>query len=131
MATTTSLDALGASKYLSLTTFKKDGTAVATPVWLVRDGDRLRVITNAESGKAKRIRNNPNVLVAPCDSRGRLRGDQVPAIAEIQSGQEAKATQELIRRRYGLLGNVLMWRHERASRKAGTTTSAGIWISLT
>lgn len=126
----TNLDALGGSKYLSLTTYRKDGSAVATPVWLVRDGDRLRVITDGSSGKAKRIRNNPDVLVAPCDARGRLRGEQVPARAELQSEQETAQTKEMIQRRYGLLGRIFMSRTERASRKAGRSTSVGISITL-
>ena len=82
------IDAIGQGKYLSLTTFKRDGSAVATPVWVAADGDRLLVWTQADSGKAKRLRNSGRVLIAPCDSRGRLRGEQVPAAAQLldQSG---------------------------------------------
>jgi PPOX class probable F420-dependent enzyme len=69
MTTNTAIDALGSAKYISVTTFRKDGTPVATPVWLVRDGASLMVITDPTSGKAKRLRNNPAVLVSPCDMR--------------------------------------------------------------
>ena len=98
------LETLARSKYLSLTTFRKDGTAVATPVWLVRDGDTLRVSTQASSAKVKRIRNNPSVLLAPCDVRGRLTGEQVPGTAALQDPAETARTTTLIRRRFGLLG---------------------------
>ena len=98
------LETLARSKYLSLTTFRKDGTAVATPVWLVRDGDTLRVSTQASSAKVKRIRNNPHVLLAPCDVRGRLTGEQVPGTASLQDPAETARTTTLIRRRFGLLG---------------------------
>lgn len=63
------VEELARGTYLSLTTFRRDGTAVPPPVWLVRDGKALRVITQADSGKAKRLRNDSRVLVAPCDAR--------------------------------------------------------------
>ncbi len=66
-------------KYLSLATFKRDGAAVATPVWFVADNGRLLVLTDAESFKVKRIRRNPDVSVARCSASGRLRGEPVPA----------------------------------------------------
>jgi PPOX class probable F420-dependent enzyme len=58
--TAPTLDELGSAKYVSLTTYRKDGTAVPTPVWMVRDGDELAVWTNARTGKVKRIRRNPD-----------------------------------------------------------------------
>jgi len=64
------IDDLAAGKYISLATFKKDGTRVATPVWVTREGDHLYVITEANSGKAKRLRNSPRAQVAACDMRG-------------------------------------------------------------
>jgi PPOX class probable F420-dependent enzyme len=70
-------------KYLSLTTFKRDGAAVATPVWFVADNGRLLVLTDAESFKVKRIRRNPDVSVARCSASGRLHGERVAARAEI------------------------------------------------
>ena len=121
------LDALGQGKYLSLTTFKKDGTAVATPVWLVREGNSLRVITQGDSGKAKRLRNNPAVLVAACDARGRLRSDQVPGTATLLEVEETDRTVALITARYGMLGRMLMWRHER---RGGGIGAVGLSITL-
>jgi PPOX class probable F420-dependent enzyme len=122
------LDDLGNGKYLSLTTFRKDGTAVATPVWLVRDGDMLRVITQADSGKAKRLRNSSRVLLAPCDARGNLRGAQVEGTATLQDGQETARTAHLVEKRYGLLGTLLMWRSRRAARKPGAAGQVGITV---
>ena len=68
----TVVDEFGRSKYVSLTTYRKDGTAVATPVWHVVEGTELLVITPAESWKVKRIRNNGDVVVTVCDFRGRI-----------------------------------------------------------
>ncbi|WP_328320758.1 PPOX class F420-dependent oxidoreductase [Streptomyces sp. NBC_00388] len=66
------LDALGRSKYVSLTTFRKDGTPVATPVWAAVDGAELLVWTRSDSWKIKRLRRDSRVLVTPCDVRGRV-----------------------------------------------------------
>ena len=122
---------LGASKYLSLTTYRKDGTPVATPVWLVRDGDVLRVYTQADSGKAKRIRNNPAVMVAPCDARGRLKGDAAPGSATLLDAAGTAKTATMIEKRYGLIGQFFLWRARRSARKAGMSRDVGIQIRLT
>ena len=87
-------------KYLSLTSFKRDGTGVATPVWFVADGERLLVTTDADSFKVKRIRRNPAVSVAPCSASGRLRGDPVPATAEILPPSELPRVSALSARKY-------------------------------
>lgn len=74
----TDLDRLSAEKYVLLTTFRKDGRAVSTPVWAVRDGDALAVWTASDTGKVKRIRRDSRVTVAPCDVRGRPHGEAIP-----------------------------------------------------
>ena len=103
---------------------------MATPVWLVRDGEVLRVITGAESGKAKRLANNPSVLVAVCDSRGKLQGPQGQATAVLQDSVETAQTAAAIKARYGFLGRVLSWRAERAEKKAGKSGQVGITITM-
>jgi uncharacterized protein len=65
-------------KYLSLTSYRRDGTGIATPVWFVIDDRRLLVMTDPDSFKVKRIRRNPDVTIAPCTATGQLRGDPVP-----------------------------------------------------
>lgn len=124
------LATLGQGKYLSLTTYRRDGTSVATPVWLVRDGDRLRVITQADSGKAKRLRNDDRVLLAPCDARGRLRGDTVPGTASLEDPADTQVTARMIEKRYGLLGRLLMWRQRRSAAKPGAAGPVGIRIRV-
>jgi PPOX class probable F420-dependent enzyme len=112
----TTLDLLAAGKYLSLTTFRRDGTPVATPVWLVRDGEALLVITGAESGKARRLRAGSRALVAPCDMRGNPTGETVPATAELLGPEETARAASEITRRYGLLGRLFMWRSRHSER---------------
>lgn len=66
----TDLERLGAAQYLLLTTFRRDGTAVPTPVWVARDGAELVVFTAPNAGKVKRIRRDGAVRVGPCTMRG-------------------------------------------------------------
>jgi uncharacterized protein len=92
-------------KYLSLETFRKNGAGLRTPVWFAGDApagapQKLYVYSEADSGKAKRIRNNPRVRVAPCDVRGKLRGDWAEARAEIVTGTEAEYGLRLLNRKY-------------------------------
>ncbi|WP_326700839.1 PPOX class F420-dependent oxidoreductase [Streptomyces sp. NBC_01754] len=60
------------SEYVSLTTYRKDGTPVATPVWAAADGDVLYVWTRSDSWKVRRLRNDSRVRVTVCDVRGRI-----------------------------------------------------------
>ena len=89
-------------KYLSLTTFKRNGTGVATPVWFVSEAGKILVVTEAGSYKVQRIRHNPSVTVAECTASGRLRSSQIPAHAQILRHDEAPRTEELMARKYRL-----------------------------
>src|SRR6476659_10214739 len=77
------LEALFPGRYLSVTSFKRDGTGVATPVWFVSDGRRLFALTDLRSAKVRRLRRNPRVLVAPCRADGKLHGKPLPARVEV------------------------------------------------
>jgi PPOX class probable F420-dependent enzyme len=70
-------------RYVSLATFRRDGTVVATPGWFAGVGERLYVFTAGDSGKVKRLRNSPRARIAPCDARGRLEGEWRDATARI------------------------------------------------
>jgi PPOX class probable F420-dependent enzyme len=96
---------LASSRYISLETFRKSGEGVRTPVWfaaagLDTPGPLLYVYTIGNSGKAKRIRNNPRVMVAPCDVRGNVLGDWVPAQAEILEGEAAAKGMRALDQKY-------------------------------
>ncbi|MEV5880598.1 PPOX class F420-dependent oxidoreductase [Streptomyces sp. NPDC052101] len=104
----TRLDRLGSGKYLLVTSYRKNGTPVATPVWVVRDGGTLGVWTAADSFKVKRIRRRPDVLVGPCDLRGNPTGEQLPATAEIADAATTARYRNLITRKYGILGRLTL-----------------------
>jgi uncharacterized protein len=87
-------------KYLSITSFRRDGTGKATPVWFVQEGGRLLVETDAGSYKVRRIRRNPRVLVAPCTATGRLRGEPVTARAQLLPEAEIGRVERLMARKY-------------------------------
>jgi PPOX class probable F420-dependent enzyme len=87
--------------YMSLTTFRKTGLAVATPVWFAEVDGKLVVTTDSKSGKAKRIRNNPVVTVAACDMRGQVFGPAVQATARILSPEETAFADRALLRKYG------------------------------
>jgi uncharacterized protein len=89
-----------AGKYLSLTSFKRDGTGVQTPVWFASDDGHLLVETDADSYKVKRIRRDPHVRIALCDARGRLHGDSVEADARILSEDERERVERLLAQKY-------------------------------
>ncbi|SDC28571.1 PPOX class F420-dependent oxidoreductase [Actinokineospora iranica] len=99
---------LGDGKYLLVTTFKRDGTAVPTPVWVVRDGTELLFWTVANSGKVKRIRNNGRVEVAECDFRGAKSGPTTPGTARLLDADGSEHTRRLIQRKYGIVGRITM-----------------------
>ena len=101
------LAALATERYISLTTFRRDGRAVATPVWFVRDGNRILVWTGATTGKAKRIRHNPHVTVAACTMRGAVTGPTFTATATFLPAGEWPRVQALLNRKYGLIKRLL------------------------
>jgi len=100
---------LTSSKQVSLTTYRKDGTPVATPVWQVMDGDTMTVVTEAESWKVKRIRNNPRVEVTACDFRGKITpgAQPVAGTARLLDAAGTENARALLAQRYiaSRLGN--------------------------
>ena len=105
MCAASAFDALQSNKYVSLESFRKDGQGVRTPVWFAADpGDAapktLYIYSTADSGKAKRIRRNSRVRIAPCDVRGNLQGDWIEARGEIVAGEEARRGMRLINTKY-------------------------------
>ena len=99
---TTTVDRLGRGKYVSLTTYRKDGTPVATPVWQVANGTELIVVSDADAWKVKRIRNNSHVVVTVCDFRGRVAPGAPSAQGEARLLDEAGTRQarELLAKKY-------------------------------
>jgi PPOX class probable F420-dependent enzyme len=100
------------SKYVNLRSFKRDGSAVDTPVWFATLGDRIVIFTDGTSYKVKRIRRNPKVELARCNARGGLLGPWLSGQCRIVEGEPELVSQayDALNAKYGLvmrLGTVL------------------------
>ena len=102
--------AIHAQKYISLTTFRKTGAGVPTPVWFGEQGGKLYVMTRSDMGKTKRIRNNPAVKVAPCTIRGKVTGPEFSARARILPQEEHRQARQTLNRKYWMARLPLIWR---------------------
>ncbi|MER7660959.1 MULTISPECIES: PPOX class F420-dependent oxidoreductase [unclassified Streptomyces] len=91
-----------AAKYISVTTFRKNGTGVATPVWFAEDGGKLYAWTRTDSWKVKRLRNDPRVVVTVCDVRGRITEGAPTAegTAELLDAAATARIRKLLARKY-------------------------------
>ncbi|MEV7671928.1 PPOX class F420-dependent oxidoreductase [Streptomyces sp. NPDC000963] len=89
-------------RYVSLTTFRKNGTGVATPVWYAVEGSELYAWTRTDSWKVKRLRNDPRVVAAVCDVRGNVPegAERVTGEARLVTGEELRRVRKLLLRKY-------------------------------
>jgi PPOX class probable F420-dependent enzyme len=93
--------------YIVLTTFKKNGQGVTSPIWFVFDRDKFFFTTNEKFWKVRRIRKNPNVEIAPAKARigapkdYKIIGKTIKGVARLLEGEEAKAANRLLRKKYG------------------------------
>ena len=94
---------LAAADYFNLATFRKNGNAVATPVWFAPQGDTFYVFSAGDAGKVKRIRSSGRARVAACDVRGQLTGEWTDAQARlVNDPAEVETAYRSLRRKYGL-----------------------------
>ena len=93
-------DYLGGRRYANLTTFRRSGEEVTTPVWFVLVDGKLYVTTPPDSGKMKRIRNDPRVILTPSTSWGAPRGEGVEGLARDVEDEETGRFEEALRDKY-------------------------------
>ncbi|WP_328607675.1 PPOX class F420-dependent oxidoreductase [Amycolatopsis sp. NBC_00345] len=122
------LERLAAEKYVVLTTFRRDGRAVPSPVWAARDGEELVIWSERETGKVKRIRNGGHVEVQACDLRGKqTHGAKATGTARLLDDEGSERVRRAIARGYGVVGQVMMF----FSRlRGGPQRTIGIAITL-
>jgi PPOX class probable F420-dependent enzyme len=98
----TGLSDLRGHKHCLLVTYRKDGRPVAQPVWPAYEGERVYIWTEIQAYKAKRIRNNPAALIAPCTFRGKPVGLPIAARGRIlETDAERRHAHALIRSQWG------------------------------
>ena len=123
-----SLNTLASSPYAMVTTYRKDGRAVGTPVWIVPFENGLAIWTVTTFGKVKRVRRDPRVTVATCDLRGNNVGEAAEGTARILDAAGTEQVRDALRKKYGIWGRVTLW----GSRiRRGLHGTIGIKIELT
>jgi uncharacterized protein len=123
---------LGTQRYVSITTYRRDSSPVATPVWIVASGGLLYVWTGAQTGKVRRIRRNPDVTLAPCTARGAVTGSAVAARAQIVPAADRPAIWRVFLAKYGLQLRAIVWtgRVQRLLRR-GADPAGRVFLELT
>jgi PPOX class probable F420-dependent enzyme len=99
---TGSLTDIARFKRALLVTYRRDGTPVPTPVWAAPAGGALYVRSERSSGKVKRLRRDPRLLVAPCTVRGAPLGAPFEASGRVLDGEEERVAERALATRYGL-----------------------------
>jgi len=99
---TSTLAEMADQQFVSLTTFRRSGAPVATVVWIAHDGDALVVTTVADSGKVKRLRNDPRVELRPSNRRGAVADDAPVATGVVEVTAPDERSTAALRRKYGL-----------------------------
>ncbi len=118
---------LADSKYLLLTTFRRNGQPVSTPVWVAPDGGSLAVWTVRDSGKVKRIRRSGAVELAPCDVRGVPHGPSVRGRAMALDEADTRRVERLLVRKYGLLARLYI---RLSHHRRGRDGTVGVTITV-
>ena len=114
-------------KHISIETYRKTGDSVRTPVWFVEENGELFIRTDSDSGKVKRIRNNPKVRVAISNMRGTVKGSWVEGEARLIEPESFEHVFSLLRKKYGMFYSVIRFT-ERFSR--GKAKPVGLAIRI-
>ncbi len=93
-------------QYVQLSTFRKNGISVPTPIWFANDQGKLYMVTSPTTGKVKRIRNNAKVLLAPCTGRGKVLGEQIEGRAHVLPEAQYEKTAKILIHKYGFIYHV-------------------------
>jgi uncharacterized protein len=102
------------AKYIQLTTFRRDGRAVPTPVHIVADGDTAYFRTWNATGKAKRLRHTSAVQIAPSTFRGQPLGPPIRAEAHLLEGKASERAARMLAQKHPILhGRIIPWYHRR------------------
>jgi uncharacterized protein len=125
---------IGAEKYVSITTFRKSGVGVSTPVWIAKLPDgKVGFTVDADSGKAKRLRNNSKVTLRPCNVKGKVADDaaEVFGTGVLVTGAEYNDVWRAIVHKYWIVGSLMgLWGALTGWIKKATKPDTAVVISL-
>jgi uncharacterized protein len=94
-------------KYINLETYRRNGQAVRTTVWFVMDAGTIYIRTDMNSGKIKRIKNNPNIRITPSGARGQLKGKWIEGKIKMAGSLEVEHANQLLEQKYGIQGKII------------------------
>ena len=94
-------------KYINLETYRRNGQAVRTTVWFVIDAGTIYIRTDMNSGKIKRIKNNPNIRITPSGARGQLKGKWIEGKIKMAGSLELEHANQLLEQKYGIQGKII------------------------
>jgi len=118
---------LSGMRYLLLTTFAPDGTAVTAPTWVVEDGQALGIWARTDSATVRRLRSHPGVLICGCDSHGRPLGSPLRARAALCDADTTARYRTSLINKYGLTAMLAL---ARSRLKLGLDGTVGVRITL-
>lgn len=98
---------LSGEKYINVETYRKSGRTVSTTVWFIDFSGRIYFRTDPNSGKVGRIKNNPNVRIAPSDIRGKIKGKWIEGRANIENDLEYEKIKSMLDKKYGFMGVII------------------------
>jgi PPOX class probable F420-dependent enzyme len=101
------LSQLSKFKYINIETYRKNGLGVRTPIWFIILDGLIYFRTDAKSGKVKRIRNNPDVRIAPCDIRGNVTGNWLDGKTYFANSEESSTVHSMINKKYGFMTTLI------------------------
>jgi len=112
MSNYASFATLDRNPFIALTTYRKSGTPVMTPVWFIKQDGKLFVWTAIDSGKVKRLKNNPHVELGPSNHGGKLLGALQKGLAHMAKEEEYPALDKAFKAKYGWMVNFfsLLWK---------------------
>ncbi|MFZ9384295.1 MAG: PPOX class F420-dependent oxidoreductase [Ilumatobacteraceae bacterium] len=129
-----SVRSLAAEKYVSFVSFRRNGTPVATPVWIAPYGDaELCFTTGGDSAKIKRLAADGRVTIQPCDMRGRLRPgtSSIEGRARVVSGSDFAPVEAAVKRKYGMQYRLVVWSGSlRALVSRKKTADCGVIVNI-
>jgi len=117
------------AQYVALTTYRRDGTPVTTPVWAAAEGESLYLFSNAAAGKVKRLRNSSRAAIAPCTATGKVTGAQLPAEAFNLASDQMPKVWKLLTKKYGMAARLFVL-YDRMRALLRMKPSAGIVVHL-
>jgi len=130
----TTIRQLAEERYVSFVSFRRDGTPVATPVWIAPYGrDELCFTTAGDAAKVRRLANDPRATIQPCDVRGRPKPGTraVDVTARVVTGSEFAGVEAAVARKYGIQYRLVVWSgtiRDRLRRR--TTADCGVIVNI-